>query len=210
MLTAILMEYYKGDTTMNWSKEWPKNNVWLGGSPSGSKTDPLPKEPFINKGQYGKFNTELTAWPVAEVQPPNGVKQSWPTPNPVTDPVAFVEALGEKLGWPSMETYQKEYEQVMNKIALTGTGVVLTTIENGSIVQKIVDPSVYHNEEPTHDPYSNPNARIYYECNCGAILDPCTKSFAALNNAASEAGWKVRWNHDGYQSYCVECGKDVE
>lgn len=68
----------------------------------------------------------------------------------------------------------------------------------------------YNNKVPTHDPYSNPNADIYYECACGAILDPGTKSFATLNNAAMNKGWKVRWGETAYQPYCVECGKGVE
>lgn len=70
----------------------------------------------------------------------------------------------------------------------------------------------YNNKVPTHDPYTNPNAHIYYECSCGAILDPGTKSFASLNNAASENGWKVRWNKNGqgYQPFCVKCGEEVE
>jgi len=56
------------------------------------------------------------------------------------------------------------------------------------------------------------DAHVYYECKCGAILDPGTKSFAGLNNAASDKGWKVRWkaNGEGYEPFCVECGKDVE
>lgn len=71
---------------------------------------------------------------------------------------------------------------------------------------------VYNNKVPTHDPYTNPNAHIYYQCGCGAILDPGTKSFAALNNHASDKGWKVRWkqNGEGYEPFCVECGKDIE
>ena len=69
---------------------------------------------------------------------------------------------------------------------------------------------VYSNLSPTHDPYTNPNAQIYYECSCGAILDPGTKSFAALNNCASDKGWKIRFNERGYTPYCVECGKGVE
>lgn len=69
---------------------------------------------------------------------------------------------------------------------------------------------VNRNNVPTHDPYANPNAHIYYECNCGAILDPKTKSFAALNNHASEHGWKIRWGSDSYIPYCVDCGKDIE
>lgn len=66
------------------------------------------------------------------------------------------------------------------------------------------------NKVPTHDPYTNPNAELYYSCECGQILDPGTKSFAALNNAASEAGWKIRFGEQHYIPYCVECGKDVE
>lgn len=68
----------------------------------------------------------------------------------------------------------------------------------------------YNNKVPTHDPYSNPDSHIYYQCNCGAILDPGTKSFAALNNAAMNAGWKVRWGHEHYIPYCVKCGEGVE
>ena len=68
----------------------------------------------------------------------------------------------------------------------------------------------HNNLKPTHDPYTNPNANIYYECSCGAILDPGTKSFAQLNNHASEKGWKIRFGADSYVPYCVECGKGVE
>lgn len=66
------------------------------------------------------------------------------------------------------------------------------------------------NRKPTHDPYTNPDAHIYYECSCGAILDPQTKSFAALNNAASMQGWKIRFGETGYTPYCVKCGEGVE
>ena len=68
----------------------------------------------------------------------------------------------------------------------------------------------FRNSAPTHDPYTNPNAHIYYECGCGAILDPGTKSFAQLNNCASDAGWKVRWGADSYVPCCVKCGEDIE
>lgn len=69
---------------------------------------------------------------------------------------------------------------------------------------------IYSNSMPTHDPYTNPDATIYYECGCGAILDPNTKSFAALNNHASEKGWKIRFTDKGYVPYCVKCGEGVE
>lgn len=80
----------------------------------------------------------------------------------------------------------------------------------GVAIAEIQKQKEYHNKMPTHDPYTNPNAHIYYSCQCGAILDPGTKSFAALNNAAMNAGWKVRWGSTAYQPYCGECGKDVE
>lgn len=68
----------------------------------------------------------------------------------------------------------------------------------------------FKNLKPTHDPYTNPDANIYYECACGAILDPGTKSFAKLNNYASENGWKIRFKAEGYVPYCVKCGERVE
>ena len=70
--------------------------------------------------------------------------------------------------------------------------------------------AIIRNRKPTHDPYTNPNAHIYYECSCGAILDPQTKSFAALNNCAMEKGWKIRFTDKGYMPYCVKCGEGVE
>jgi hypothetical protein len=86
----------------------------------------------------------------------------------------------------------------------TGDKTVTALIKDGKIEK------VYNNLSPTHDPYTNPDTHIYYQCSCGAILDPGTKSFAALNNAAMNSGWKVRWGSETYISYCVECGKDVE
>ena len=62
----------------------------------------------------------------------------------------------------------------------------------------------------THDPYTNLSSYIYYQCNCGAVLDPGTRSFAALNNAASLARWKIRFGEVGYTPYCVKCGEGVE
>lgn len=77
-------------------------------------------------------------------------------------------------------------------------------------IEHIERAKLYLNMSPTHDPYTNPNAHIYYECNCGAVLDPQTKSFAALNNYASEKGWKIRFTDKGYVPYCVKCGEGVE
>jgi len=89
-----------------------------------------------------------------------------------------------------------------------GEKTVLTTVVDGIIWhEEIKIEKVYNNLKPTHDPYTNPNAILYHECGCGAILDPGTKSFAALNNAASNEGWKIRWkaNGDGYKAFCAEC-----
>lgn len=41
-------------------------------------------------------------------------------------------------------------------------------------------PKVYSNKMPTHDPYTNPDSQIYYQCNCGAILDPGTKKLCIV------------------------------
>ena len=93
----------------------------------------------------------------------------------------------------------------------SGDCTILTIFEDGKIKHRVVPPEeLYVNLKPTHDPYANPNAHIYYECLCGAILDPKTKSFAALNNCASEKGWKIRFSENGYTPYCVKCGEKVE
>lgn len=72
--------------------------------------------------------------------------------------------------------------------------------EGESITIKVIQ-----NKFPTHDPYTNSNAFLYYECECGERLDPRTKSFASLNNAASDANWKVRWGPNSYVPYCPKC-----
>jgi hypothetical protein len=98
-------------------------------------------------------------------------------------------------------------ELVKNDTLIHGIGVAKVTIDS---VEHVPLSKVYLNLKPTHDPYSNPNANIYYQCDCGAVLDPGTKSFAALNNCASEKGWKIRWGAHTYIPYCVKCGEDVE
>jgi len=125
-----------------------------------------------------------------------------------------------KPDWPMMPVREISSEEFKNKYP---TGSVIAEMqaqatdpissliqETGRLLIEAI-PKVYDNLKPTHDPYTNPDAHIYYECDCGAILDPGTKSFAQLNNHASEKGWKVRWhqNGQGYQPFCVECGKDV-
>jgi hypothetical protein len=76
------------------------------------------------------------------------------------------------------------------------------------ISQATINEKVLNNKIPTHDPYTNPNAFLYYECECGKKLDPQTKRFAELNNRASDAGWKIRWGAHSYIPYCVECAKE--
>jgi len=130
------------------------------------------------------------------------------------------------MGWGS--SFDKPKEQAWNKlkdwVKQSETHVVEYTGPN--LISEInhvrldvdlakpgTDQTVYHefkNKTPTHDPYTNPDAHIYYECACGAILDPKTKSFAALNNCASNKGWKIRFGERGYTPYCVKCGEDIE
>lgn len=120
-------------------------------------------------------------WPKIEIIPPSEpVNQQWSTGG-----IIFKEMTKEEF----QKTYPNEQLGKLN-----------------------TQPREYNNKMPTHDPYTNPDAQLYYECKCGSILDPGTKSFAALNNAASDQGWKVRWkpNGEGYEPFCVECGKDVE
>lgn len=130
---------------------------------------------------------------IPEIYPTADIKQPWPIEltgnNPVSvivEPLPIPNFIGLDLGTKDQTVAAVFKDGVINK--------------------------VYNNKMPTHDPYSNPDALIYYQCGCGAILDPHTKSFASLNNAAMNEGWKVRWNKDGsgYQPFCVECGEGVE
>ena len=120
-----------------------------------------------------------------------------------------IEALNDKLiGW---DIGKGDDEPV----AITGTvenGILNIDYEyRGKAAKNLIESYArVINRKPTHDPYTNPNALIYYECACGAILDPKTKSFAQLNNCASEKGWKIRFGSDGYKPYCVKCGEEVE
>ena len=63
------------------------------------------------------------------------------------------------------------------------------------------------NKVPTHDPYTNPDAYVYYSCDCGEVFDPGTKSFAALNNAAQHTGWVIKWGAMYYEATCPKCSK---
>lgn len=128
------------------------------------------------------------------------------------------------MGWGNK--WEEEIDKAMKDALITGVGA--TIIYSGpnlfpeiNHVELFVDvePNTeqlikayakVRNRKPTHDPYTNPNAHIYYECSCGAILDPQTKSFAALNNHASDKGWKIRFTDKGYVPYCVKCGEGVE
>lgn len=128
---------------------------------------------------------------------PSKLEQEWPKYTPIVpkpewlNDVTDIKFVGIDLG--------------------SGDKTILTTFKDGQIKHEIIPPErLYNNKMPTHDPYTNPNAQIYYQCHCGAILDPGTKSFAALNNAAMNAGWKVRWGETSYKPYCVKCGEEVE
>lgn len=153
-----------------------------------------------------------------------GWGNKWEVPNQT----AFV--MTDKLIPLTPKELHKMVEQVWTGVDLAKPKTdqtVLTTFEDGKFKHRVIEPeglydvpptfenlvkayATVRNRKPTHDPYTNPNAHIYYECNCGAILDPQTKSFAQLNNYASDKGWKIRFTDKGYVPYCVKCGEGVE
>lgn len=104
---------------------------------------------------------------------------------------------------------ETEMDKAIDELLATGQSLTHVKLDKANNF-KITHIPKFLNNKPTHDPYTNPNAHIYYECGCGAILDPGTKSFAQLNNHASNAGWKVRFGQEGYTPYCVKCGENVE
>ena len=143
----------------------------------------------------------------------------------ITEAAPITKEAWDNISLRKLESYELIKDALITKEALAGVPVFIgadlaskpdTTIygaytKDGFVpLTKEEFENKFKNTSPTHNPYTNPDSHIYYQCSCGAILDPGTKSFAALNNCASEKGWKVRWGADSYQPYCVECGKDVE
>lgn len=113
--------------------------------------------------------------------------------------------------WPTSGTainqkWQNEQAIAMDLAKLGSDKTILTEIKDGEITRI----KELNNTVPTHDSYTNPNAEIYFSCDCGQILDPGTKRFASLCKAAGDQGWKIRWGATSYVAHCVECGKDVE
>src|SRR5258705_13743669 len=108
---------------------------------------------------------------------------------------------------------ESEIDKAMTDASLHGQGftkdgnhILLAEVyynEDGSIAIK-----EFNNQIPTHDPYTNPGAFLYYECECGQRLDPHTKRFAELNNSAMNSGWKIRFGSSYYIPYCPECAKE--
>ena len=139
--------------------------------------------------------------------------KEWPKIIVWPEPITEVEKDFAEHSATAINAVWQNAQAIMHeKIKAVGPNVwSKTNIENGEIKTEIISPEeMYTNLKPTHDPYTNPNAYLYYECSCGAILDPNTKSFAALNNHASEKGWKIRFTDKGYVPYCVKCGEGVE
>jgi hypothetical protein len=128
--------------------------------------------------------------------------------------LGLIESLGHAQTPAALTILRKALEEIC--AGPLNTGAIYRGIALGALDQiaALSDTSTAYatvrNRKPTHDPYTNPNAHIYYECACGAILDPQTKSFAALNNHASGKGWKIRFTDKGYVPYCVKCGEGVE
>ena len=93
-----------------------------------------------------------------------------------------------------------------------GWGTSWVTEDTTPIILEIIKEKEHTNKVPTHDPYTNPDTQIYFQCGCGSILDPGTKSFASLCGSAAKTGWKIRFitGRDYYTAFCIDCGKDVE
>lgn len=172
---------------MAWGKEWPS----VGCIPADEKIE-VPN----NLWRIGPNSMEiLTGKSIAESQ-------------------ALANAAEAKI---INDAFQAIGDKILIGIDLsTGDSqTVLTTFEDGELKHRVITAEElyikeHNNKVPTHDPYTNPNSQIYYECGCGAILDPGTKSFAQLNNHASNTGWKIRFTDQGYKPHCVKCGEWVE
>src|ERR1700752_1426799 len=105
------------------------------------------------------------------------------------------------------KAYDKEFGTSWNTNKDRSIIVENNTNEIVTITEKQLNE--YKNQVPTHDPYTNPNALIYFECSCGSIHDPGTKSFASLTTSAGRAGWKIRFisGKDYDTAFCEKCGE---
>jgi len=132
-------------------------------------------------------------------------------------------AWGKDWGKPDNHQYgkfntePKEYsEEDKAKIdaALHGAGFIQdgkhVPLNEVFVIEEVasISEQSWNNLKPTHDPYTNPDAYLYYQCDCGETLDPKTKRFAELNNCASHAGWKIRFGAHHYVPYCPKCVKE--
>ena len=111
------------------------------------------------------------------------------------------------LGKPTLTINENGPLGEAGKFTIEWLGVDLGSDDRTNHIEWIKTIKERTNKVPTHDPYTNPNAYIYYSCDCGNILDPDTKRFAELNNAAMNAGWKIRWGHEYYEPFCPKCVK---
>lgn len=125
--------------------------------------------------------------------------KEWPKPVEFIDNKLEMPKQPWPTEWPTQDNTGKTISKEQDK----------ATEEEFKIISDSMQ-AVVKNQTPTHDPYTNPGAYLYYECNCGQRLDPHTKRFAELNNHAMKEGWKIRWGASSYVPYCVECGRDVE
>lgn len=172
------------------------NNFFIGPNTKEVESEPLPAEWPIGKPANAALTLEEIEWPTEAI---NKLLELEPIP-PTVEEMAQGLAI-RHVGW-DLGTGGK-----------TATYVYQETPEFPAVEfnrMTTIDLKEHTNKVPTHDPYTNPNAQIYYECGCGAILDPGTKRFAELNNCASKAGWKIRFGETGYTPYCVKCGEGVE
>lgn len=55
-----------------------------------------------------------------------------------------------------------------------------------------------------------PDTILVFECKCGEVFNPNTKSFQRLANEAKACGWNIKFhlNKSGYDTVCQGCLKN--
>lgn len=72
------------------------------------------------------------------------------------------------MGWSTSWDKPKQTEE--STFEYSGDGPILKyagTVELPKLEE--VEKHQFKNKVPTHDPYTNPNAFLYYECDCGQV-----------------------------------------
>lgn len=143
-------------------------------------------------------------WPSDGPKLENAVKKDWLTHTSDVTPKAV-----EVINWPDDPFAWPKAPDLTGWDLGIGERTMLITFENDGFEHTVINQTELKSQGSN---LVDAQAYLYFQCDdCNEIFDPHTKSFAKLQEARANAGWKCVWNIDGmgYKVYCTECGEKV-